>query len=365
MAVVLVLVLVVASWSVLGAATTVGNENFSAKWADWMRGHHAGSVVGSFERWYYTHHAPKPGGQPKRLNTTPTVEPTTAAGPRGAQSTHLAPPMPVALVASPPLVGEGNWVPTGPTVDGGPGMYVAQFRADTTYTSQITSAVWIDPTRLKLALVPGSTEPGGAWPVPPMLTGALETKAVAAFNGGFRFQDARGGFYAFGRQAVPLRDGAASMVIRDNGSVDVGTWGSEVSMGPHVVSVLQNLVLMVDGGQVSASAVHQDNKIWGATLGSKTIVARSGVGVTASGALVYVAGPALSARTLAESLQRAGAVRGMALDLNPEWVTLNFFEHSQSGAVSGRKLYPAIQRSATRYLGPTAESRDFFSVSVP
>ena len=94
--------------------------------------------------------------------------------------------------------------------------------------------------------------------------------------------------------------------------------------------MLQNLVLLVDGGQVSASAVHEDNQIWGATLGSKTIVARSGVGVTADGALVYVAGPALSARTLAESLQRAGAVRGMALDLNPEWVTLNFFEHSRS-----------------------------------
>ena len=99
------------------------------------------------------------------------------------------------LVASPPLPGEGQWVPTGPAVDGGPGMYVAQFRADTTYTSQITSAVWIDPTRLKVALVPGATEPGGTWPVPPMLTGAAATKAVAAFNGGFRFQDAHGGFY--------------------------------------------------------------------------------------------------------------------------------------------------------------------------
>ena len=40
------------------------------------------------------------------------------------------------------------------------------------------------------------------------------------------------------------------------------------------------------------------------------------------GAFVTVtAGPALTARSLAESLQRSGVVRGMALDLNPEWVT--------------------------------------------
>ena len=159
--------------------------------------------------------------------------------------------------------------------------------------------------------------------------------------------------------------GAASIVIDRDGAVKVGVWGRDVGMSAQVSSVLQNLVLLVDGGQVSAAAVHQDNRIWGATLGSKTIVARSGLGVTANGALVYVAGPALSARTLAESLQRAGVVRGMALDLNPEWVTFNFFEHSSTGVVTGRKLYPTIQRPATRYLGPTPESRDFFTVSMP
>ena len=47
-------------------------------------------------------------------------------------------------------------------------MYVAQFRADDIYTSQITSAVWIDPELLRLELVPGSTEPGGTWRTPRM-----------------------------------------------------------------------------------------------------------------------------------------------------------------------------------------------------
>ncbi len=38
----------------------------------------------------------------------------------------------------------------------------------------------------------------------------------------------------------------------------------------------------------------------------------------------HVAGPAPTPETAAESLRRAGAVRGMTLDINPEWVTFNF-----------------------------------------
>jgi hypothetical protein len=83
---------------------------------------------------------------------------------------------------------------------------------------------------------------------------------------------------------------------------------------------------------------------------------------------VYVAGPALTARSLAESLQRAGAVRAMSLDINPEWVTFNFFVHPNPANptdIAPQKLYPQMQRPADRYLGPTRESRDFFAVSTP
>jgi hypothetical protein len=157
------------------------------------------------------------------------------------------------------------------------------------------------------------------------------------------------------------------MVIYRNGRINIGVWGRDVTMTSNVVSVLQNLVLMVDGGQVSPSATHNDTSVWGNTLGANVAVARSGIGVTAQGALVYVAGPALTARTLAESLQRAGAVRAMTLDINPEWVTLNFFIHtdpSHPSVVVPSKLYPQMQRPADRYLGPTRESRDFFMISA-
>ena len=357
-------VAVFAAASLLGAATTPGNQNFKAKWADWLRSHHASFVVNPLEQWYYTSHAPSKGGRPAGLNRVPAPQATPA--PTGAAA-HLQPPSPVPLVVQPALPGEGQWQPTGPVVDGRYGMYVAQFRADTVYTGQITSAVWIDPTLLRLRLVPGAQEPGGTWSQPPDLTGTALARAVAAFNGGFRFQDAQGGFYLDGRSAVALRAGAASVVIYRDGRVDIGAWGSEVNMTPNVQAVLQNLVPLVDHGQIAPDATYHDTHIWGNTLGANTVVARSGLGVTATGALVYVAGPALTAKTLAESLQRAGAVRGMTLDINPEWVTFNFYNHpnpANPAQVQAAKLYPQMQRPATRYIGPGPESRDFFTVST-
>ena len=364
-------------WSVFGALTTVGNEGFSAKWADWLRSHDASFLANHLEQAYYSLNAPKKGGQPKGLHVvpkttsaSPTAPATPSAGPTStttAAPAHLAVPAPVPLVVSPALPGEGPWQAVGPLVNGVPAMYEAQFRADDVYTSEITSAVWIDPTLMNISLIPGQTEPGGTWTHPPYITPTELPTIAAAFNGGFRFADAKGGFYLDGVTAVPLVNGAASMVIYANGRVDIGSWGSEVTMTPDVVAVLQNLVLMVDGGAVSDAATYNDVSVWGATLGASTVVARSGIGVTANGALVYVAGPALTARTLAESLQRAGAVRAMTLDINPEWVTFNFFSHldpTNPSNVTASSLYPDMGRPATRYLGPTQESRDFFEVSA-
>jgi Phosphodiester glycosidase len=371
-----VVMVAVVGVSLVGALRTPGNESFQAKWADWLRAHHAGLVAKAVEQYYYDHHAPPKGGQPAGLNSVPApVAPARVPAPPGrvparvpAVRVGLPRPSPVSLVVAPGLPGEGRWTPAGAVVRGVDAMYVAQFRADTVYTSQITSAVWIDPTLLRVALVPGAREPAGTWAQPPDITGTALSAVVAAFNGGFRFSDAHGGFYLDGRQAVPLQAGAASMVIYSNGRINIGVWGRDVTMSPQVTAVLQNLVPIVEDGQTAPNATYSDTRLWGATLGASTVVARSGIGVTATGALVYVAGPALTARSLAESLQRAGAIRAMALDINPEWVTFNFYTHpdpANPAHINAAKLYPQMQRAADRYLGPSPESRDFFTVSLP
>lgn len=57
--------------------------------------------------------------------------------------------------------------------------------------------------------------PGGTQP-------AKAASLVAAFNGGFKMNEARGGYYTERRTVYPLRPGAASLVIYANGQVSVG-----------------------------------------------------------------------------------------------------------------------------------------------
>ena len=95
------------------------------------------------------------------------------------------------------------------------------------------------------------------------------------------------------------------------------------------------------------------NGRWGQTLGNKLYVWRSGIGQTTSGALVYVAGNRLSASTLAELLRRAGSIRAMELDINPEWTSFVTFPTETN-------LLPDMQRSPRRY--DTTSTRDFFAV---
>jgi hypothetical protein len=62
--------------------------------------------------------------------------------------------------------------------------------------------------------------------------------------------------------------------------------------------------------------------------------------------------------TLAKILQRAGAVRAMQFDINPEWPTLITYHHLD-GLVPV-KVVPNVMQPATRYLVP--DDRDFFAV---
>jgi len=87
------------------------------------------------------------------------------------------------------------------------------------------------------------------------------------------------------------------------------------------------------------------------------------VGVTADGALVYAGGPALSITALARTLQAAGAVRAMELDINTDWVSAYTYGPSNpadgSSPIVGKKLLDNMSRDGSRYLQPG--ERDFFA----
>jgi hypothetical protein len=185
---------------------------------------------------------------------------------------------------------------------------------------------------------------------------------LAAFNSGFKIYSYRTGWYDHGVTAMALQAGAASLVIFADGTATVASWGRDVTLGPSVVAVRQNLRLLVDGG-VAASTVDA-YRLWGAVLHGGAQTWRSGIGVTAGGALVYVGGPALDPAALAQLLIAAGAVRAMELDINPEWVSFSLFAHA--GGASGGPITAASNLLASmyeqpgHYLGPF--SRDFFAV---
>jgi hypothetical protein len=186
---------------------------------------------------------------------------------------------------------------------------------------------------------------------------------LAAFNSGFQMVHARGGAYLGGEMVVPLRDGGATLVIKSDGTAAVGVWGRDFQMGPDIAAARQNLELLVDNGQLNPELRENDTQAFGATVGNNVYVWRSGIGQLPSGALVYAAGPALSVMSLAKTLQAAGAVRAMELDINHDWVTGYLFsspDPANPNAVVGEKLHDGMSRDGTRYLTPGVV--DFFAL---
>lgn len=364
-AVVLVALLVPTVWSYYQAVSAAGTDPVTVRSVEWLKNNGMTGVVNSVEHWWYTHHAPPIGGKLKHGIPHSSGVSGTAQGKKGSApvAAHLPPPAPIPPLVATPLAGEGIWTATGRTVQGLPAVYTTYFRPDAFHTSLVVAAMWMDTKLLNAELVPGLQEPGGPNPwggmVPLDQRGAL----VAAFNSAFKVQDSRGGYYGFGQEIHPLVPGVASLVIDAAGKPNIGLWGRDFVMGPTIATVRQNLSLLVDHGQIGPAVASDSNLKWGATVGANVYVWRSGVGIDANGALIYVAGPGLSVPSLAVLLQRAGAVRAMELDINSTWTSGYTFvqpDPANPATVTGQKLLPGMQRSEDRYLVPG--ERDFFAL---
>ncbi len=352
----------------LGGALTnpALGSSVGARAAEWFREHGGASIVVWAENEWYSHHQPKVGGvlAPGTIHAPKTIR----AAPVVATVSHLPAPAPIAPIVSPPVAGEGQWSPAGRTVDGLPAVYETMLRPSAIHTSYVVGVAWMDTKLLKATLYSGSQIPGGGpySHTAPIAPGDAST-LVAAFNAGFLMSDANGGYYTDGKTIIPLRTGAASFVVDKNGTATVAQWGRDATMSPNVVSVRQNLDLLVDGGQVVPGVYGANPTQWGATLGGGLYVWRSGLGVTADGALVYVGGPGLDIADLANILVRAGAVRAMELDINTDWVNYSTYQPSApNGAATpdnGTELLAGMTGTPGRYFEPWW-ARDFITMSA-
>jgi hypothetical protein len=364
-------------YSLLTALTKPGQESLDARMVQWARDNHLGFAINWVEDKYYENNQPPSGGTPDQAigpaGNAPSTTAAVAAEPGDDEETtttkalppHLTPPTKVPSPAPDPIPNEGEWFPAGQPVGGLPAVYTTKVRPNAEKTSLLVFLAWIDPKLASIEIFPGSEVPGGKWSVPNQIPAERCAEAIMAGNGGFRFDQSRGGYWSEGNEKYKLRDGAATMVTYKDGTANVGMWGRD--FGPaefdKMAVVRQNLDLLVDNGQVVPDI---ENKDWGALLKNVYFVWRSGWGVTADGAIVYAGGPALQPRDLAQRLADAGAVRAMEGDINPEWVTANLYSVAPDGSCVGTKGLEGsedkggMRQSADRYL--SLDTRDFVGV---
>ncbi|MHB8190249.1 MAG: phosphodiester glycosidase family protein [Ferrimicrobium sp.] len=353
----------VVGYSLVSAVTAPGGASVGVKVVEWIRGHGGASFVRFAENTYYSLNAPPVGGVPPKGALTPvkTGDPSIVSA-KYASLPHLPAPSPVRPFVSPALPGEGKWTPEGHTVDGVPGVYVTLMRPDAVHTSLVAGLAWMDPHVVNFLQFAGAQVPpgGGPWPYMAPIPAQMAPSVVAAFNSGFRMQDSNGGYYAYGKAAVPLRNGAASFVIYRNGAANVVLWKDGARVPSNDVVVRQNLIPLIYNGRVNPQVYSSNYTEWGATVNNQVLVWRSGIGITANGAVIYASGPGLSVGSLANLLYRAGAVRAMELDINSAWTNYFYFNPApgQPAAPSnGTRLVYNMMRPPLRYFEGTA--RDF------
>jgi hypothetical protein len=295
-----------------------------------------------------------------------------AAARRGLAAAALRPPARLVPFGGTGFAGAGVWRPVGRRVDG----LAAVYETDLAPPGGGSPAgiAWMDTRLLYARLYSGSESPGGGpyrytAPIAPAQARTL----VAAFNGGF-LGGSGGGYYTQGEIVHPLVAGDASLVFYSDGRVTVGAWGGALRLTRDVVGVRQNLVPLVAGGRPTPQAANPNWIVWGATCGAVSCTGpgienqwRSGVGVTADGALVYAAGPGLSPLALARLLVRARVVEGMQLDINPDWPVFVTYRPARpdglASPANGSKLLASTVQGPATFFDPSWP-RDFITMSA-
>jgi hypothetical protein len=355
-------------WSIGKALTAPGTDTIQVRLAEWGRDHGLAGVVSTLERWQYDLNPPKKGGSldANQLNglgpTSEPTEPRPSAGGKGGTDPNYIPMRPTlhapaGLTLAP---GEGVFHVAVSTPDDQPVVQFAKIRPDAVYTSALEDVVWIDQKRTSYVLHPGHE--GGVnkkVPVPNQINADARANLIALYNGGFKIAESHGGYYDHGTTVAPLVDGAASEVIFKDGHLAVGMWGRDFGFAknPDIVSVRQNLRLMVDNGQVVPYI--GDAGTWGRADHGSAAVWRSGVGVTAQGDVVYVAGNDLTAPSLANLLKDAGAEYAMQLDINLRWADFQYFPN-RDGDPDTSKMYKDFLQGPTKFFYDS--TKDFMAV---
>jgi hypothetical protein len=344
--------------SYVQALTYPGDASFSVRTVEWVRDNGGSGLVDLAENWWYSRpHTidPQPGGAAGAVSPLDNPVPSTSRGP----ASNAPAPLP-ALAGAPAPPGEGVWAPRATSTNGSPAIYATFVRPDIEYSWVTAGVALINQNLTRAVLIAGTRQPDQSTrPADAQVPSFDRAALLGAFNSGFKMKDARGGFFLKGRTYLPLRNGAASLVIRTDGRATVAQWGRDAAAGPDVVAVRQSLDLIVDGGHPVPGLTANAGGAWGSARNQLQYTWRSGVGIDGTGNLLYVGGANLTLATLAEALTTAGAVRAMQLDIHPNMI--DFYTYLHTGRrLTPTKLLSYMPNADTRYLAP--DQRDFVAV---
>jgi hypothetical protein len=270
----------------------------------------------------------------------------------------------VPTTASQSLDGEGRWhnVP----LDLFPSQVVVAdtfIRPDPKRSFAFVTLVQMDMSKLQLHSVAGTVEPGGkaGKPGPGVIPRDIQDSGtlVAAFDGGFQYRDGQYGMIVGDTTYLPLKNDLATLVGHADGRIEIVKYEGQ-ALGTDVVFVRQNCPMLIEHGVVEARN-DANRQLWGRTITSDIYTWRTGIGITAKGNLVFAVGNALVPQTLADALSAAGAVDAMQLDINPNWVRFNVFDHYASGAYVSTPIMKGISDGSQSYLH--GYKKDFFFVT--
>jgi hypothetical protein len=331
---------------------------------EWLRAHNGNWIVDEAERIYYGWNAPSKGGP--QLKKVPAVGLVAAAHRRHAHAKprhhHRAAPAwppPVNIVFPHRLPGEGIWHRTGPNVGGKPPVLLTTFRSERDYPQIVAYVAWFNHKLTQAAYYPGRYEPPNA-PIrgPMSIPHDQRWRLLATFNGGFTHIDGNNGSAVNGRSYEPLTDGLATLIGYRDGRITITKWSGGPNPRPNFAWARQSLPPIIWDGKLNPNL--NDGPQWGYTLGNAIRVWRTGVGIDRHGNLIYAAADYQTVTTLAHILKRAGAVRAMQFDINPEWPTLITYQHQRVRGLVPIKIVPNVMQPSTRYLVP--DDRDFIAV---
>ncbi len=300
----------------------------------------------------------------------PATPPTATAAPIAATDRAIAPTMTAAAAASPtarPAPTATSTAAPSPTPAGvrlADGIrHLGKVRPDPQRPYAEAEIIELDPALLQIKMVPGTIEPQ---PTTGLIgTGVIPREdwpaLVAAFNGGFAAMHGKFGMMVDRKVYLPPRDGIATLAVYEDGSLRMGTWGADLKQTADMISYRQNCPPLIENGRITAETGKLT--LWGLSVANEVYLYRSGLGITADGRLIYVAGKPLSAYTLARALQQAGAIYAMQLDVDEFHVafityTVKPGKAGEAPVVEGKKLRDDMRGFDGLFLRPF--QLDFF-----